>query len=114
MFDPSASLRVGLSIGLVQVDLAEMLPDAGEEVSTRAGGEQRELAGAGHGVGPRVGLAESAPLQGPGDLCVAHHLESRDGKLTAVDPNHHTNLGIEFGGSEVGAACCRLDVRVGE
>ena len=78
----SVSLGVSLSLGLVEVDLAEMLPDAGEEVG--AGAEQRELAGPRHRVGPRVGLAESAPLRGPGDLGVTHHLESRDGKPSVV------------------------------
>ena len=52
MYDTSASMRVCLRLSLVEVDLAEMLPDAGEEVSARAGGEQRELAGARHRVGP--------------------------------------------------------------
>ena len=80
----SASLGVGLRLGLVEVDLAEMLPDAGEEVGAGAGAEQRELAGPGHRVGPRVSLAESAPLWGPGDLSVTHHLESRPGKLSVV------------------------------
>ena len=74
----SASLSVGLSLGLIEVDLAEMLPDAREEVCAGAGAEQRELAGPRHWVGPRVGLAESAPLWGPGHLSVTHHLETRD------------------------------------
>ena len=52
VYDTSASMRVCLRLSLVEVDLAEMLPDAGEEVSARAGGEQRELAGARHRVGP--------------------------------------------------------------
>ena len=86
MYDASASMRVCLRLSLVEVDLAEMLPDAGEEVSARAGGEQRELAGARHRVGPRVGLAESAPLRGPRDLVVAHHLEARGVKLATIDP----------------------------
>ena len=80
----SASQGVGLSFGLVEVDLAEMLPDAREEVGAGAGAEQRELAGPGHRVGPRVSLTESAPLWGPGDLSVTHHLESRPGKLSVV------------------------------
>ena len=92
----SAALSVCLSLCLVEVYLAEMLPDAREEVSARAGGEQRELAGAGHGVGPRVCLAEPVPLRSAGDVSVTHHLELRDDKLTAAD-HHNTNLGVEFG-----------------
>ena len=80
----SACLSVGLSLGLIEVDLAEMLPDAREEVGAGAGAKQRELAGPGHWVGPRVGLAESAPLWGPGGSGVTHHLESRDSKLSVV------------------------------
>ena len=80
----------------MEVYLAEMLPDAGEEVSARAGGEQGELAGAGHGVGPRVCFAEPVPLRSAGDVSAIHHLESRGGELAFVD-HHNTNLGVEFG-----------------
>ena len=64
--------------GLVEVNLAEMLPDAGEEVGAGPGGEEGELAGAGHGVSPRVSLAESAPLWSARHLRLAHRLESQD------------------------------------
>ena len=93
----SASLSVGLSLGLIEVDLAEMLPDAGEEVGAGAGAEQRELAGPGHWVGPRVGLAESAPLWGPGHLGVTHHLESRDSKLSVVKIVIKLTLALSLG-----------------
>ena len=93
----SASLSVGLSLGLIEVDLAEVLPDAREEVCAGAGAEQRELAGPGHGVGPRVGLAESAPLWGPGHLGVTHHLESRDSKLSVVKIVIKLTLALSLG-----------------
>ena len=56
----------------MEVDLAEMLPDAGEKVCAGAGGEQGELAGPGPGVRPRVGLAEPGPLLRPGALTLAN------------------------------------------